>query len=76
MNWLSRLIALFHRPAPPTRKPRQKMGHVVCRVCDRTVAYSMATQRTALHACLGVISQVAVGSSDTTEQAFPPDPRD
>lgn len=73
MTWLSRLIALFHRPAPPTRKRRPTMPRVVCPGCQREVGYSPVTQRTARHECqVGTIPvQRAIGpATDAARPVF------
>ena len=74
MNLFSRLLAFFRRPAPqagkPARKPRPRMGRVVCPGCQRHVAYSSVTQRTVLHRCASdVIKQGSI--SPSTDAAGP-----
>lgn len=81
MNLFSRLLAFFRRPAPqagkPARKPRPRMGRVVCPGCQRHVAYSSVTQRTVLHRCAsdvikqGSISPSTIGHGIALEDLLP-----
>ncbi len=59
--WLDRLLndhSIDERPTNAGRRHRAVADHLPCPQCQRDVAYSAATRRTARHRCQGRMQQV------------------